>query len=115
VFVADGYGNRRVIVFDADTGAYKRHWGAYGNKPDDAAPKTRIYEGRGPEQFNTVHGIAVSNDGIVYVGDRVNNRIQSFQLDGKFIKEVFIERKTTARFGTGFGAAFSRDKEQRFF
>jgi DNA-binding beta-propeller fold protein YncE len=115
VFVADGYGNRRVIVFDADTGAYKRHWGAYGNKPDDAAPKTRIYEGRGPEQFNTVHGIAVSNDGIVYVGDRVNNRIQSFQLDGKFIKEVFIERKTTARFGTGFGAAFSRDKDQRFF
>ena len=105
VFVADGYGNRRVIVFDADTGAYKRHWGAYGNKPDDAASKTRIYEGEGPSQFNTVHGIAVSKDGIVYVGDRVNNRIQSFQLSGKFLKEVFIQRKTTARFGTGFGAA----------
>ena len=79
VFVADGYGNRRVIVFDAETGAYKRHWGAYGNKPDDAAPSPRIYEGPGPQQFNTVHGIAVSNDGIVYVGDRVNNRIQAFQ------------------------------------
>jgi DNA-binding beta-propeller fold protein YncE len=115
VFVADGYGNRRVIVFDADTGAYKRHWGAYGNKPDDAAPRTRIYEGPGPQQFNTVHGIAVSNDGIVYVGDRVNNRIQAFRLDGKFINEVFIERKTSARFGTGFGAAFSADKQQRFF
>lgn len=51
VFVADGYGNRRVIVFDAATGAYKRHWGAYGNKPDDAAPRTRIYEGPGPQQF----------------------------------------------------------------
>jgi sugar lactone lactonase YvrE len=101
-------------VFDADTGAYKRHWGAYGNRPDDAAPRTRIYEGRGPQQFNTVHGIAVSNDGIVYVGDRVNNRIQSFRLDGKFLKEVFIERKTSARFGTGFGAAFSHDKQQRF-
>jgi DNA-binding beta-propeller fold protein YncE len=85
VFVADGYRNRRVIVFDATTGAYKRHWGAYGNKPDDAAPFTRIYEGRGPEQFNTVHD------------------------------EVFIERQTKARFGTGFGAAFSPDAEQRYF
>jgi len=116
VFVADGYRNRRVIVFDATTGAYKRHWGAYGNKPDDAAPFTRIYEGaRGPEQFNTVHGIAVSKDGIVYVGDRVNNRVQAFRLDGTYINEVFIERQTKARFGTGFGAAFSPDAEQRFF
>jgi hypothetical protein len=115
LFVADGYGNRRVIVFDAETGRYKRHWGAYGNRPDDSAPFTRVYEGAGPPQFNTVHGIAVSNDGLVYVGDRVNNRIQSFRLDGTFVKEVFIERKTTARFGTGFGAAFSADKPQRFF
>jgi hypothetical protein len=115
VFVADGYGNRRVIVFDADTGAYKRHWGAYGNRPDDAASFDRIYEGRGPEQFNTVHGIAVSNDGIVYVGDRVNNRIQAFDLDGTYRTEVFIERQTTARFGTGFAVAFSPDEAQRFF
>jgi len=115
LFVADGYGNRRVIVFDADTGRYKRHWGAYGNTPDDNAPFTRVYEGAGPPQFNTVHGIAVSNDGLVYVGDRVNNRIQSFRLDGTFVKEVFIERQTTARFGTGFGAAFSADRAQRFF
>ena len=115
LFVADGYGNRRVIVFDADTGRYKRHWGAYGNKPDDSAPFTRVYEGAGPPQFNTVHGIAVSNDGLVYVGDRVNNRIQSFRLDGTFVKEVFIERQTKARFGTGFGAAFSADRAQRFF
>jgi hypothetical protein len=115
LFIADGYGNRRVIVFDADTGAYKRLWGAYGGKPDDTAPFTRIYEGPGPKQFNTVHGIAVSNDGIVYVGDRVNNRIQSFRLDGTFLNEVFIERKTSARFGTGFGVAFSSDKQQRFF
>ena len=58
---------------------------------------------------------AISNDGLVYVGDRVNNRIQSFHLDGKFVKEVFIERQTSARFGTGFGLAFSPDKQQRFF
>lgn len=115
IFVADGYGNRRVIVFDADTGAYKRHWGAYGNKPDDAAPRTRVYEGAGSPQFNLVHGVAVSNDGLVYVGDRVNNRIQVFKVDGTFVKELYIERKTSAGEGTAFGLAFSPDKRQQFF
>lgn len=115
IFVADGYGNRRVIVFDADTGTYKRHWGAYGKKPDDSAPRTRVYEGDGSPQFNLVHGIRISNDGLVYVGDRVNNRIQVFKLDGTFVKEVYIERKTSAAEGTGFDVAFSPDKSQRFF
>ena len=114
VYVSDGYGNRRVIVFDADTGAYKRHWGAYGEKPDDSAPRTRVYDGPGPRQFNLVHGIRISNDGLVYVGDRVNNRIQVFQKDGKFVKEGFIERKTSTPEGTAFDIAFSPDKEQRF-
>ena len=113
LFVADGYGNRRVIVFDAESGAYKRHWGAYGNRPDDAAPFTRVYDGPGPQQFNTVHGLGISNDGIVYVGDRVNNRIQSFRLDGTYLDEVFIERQTKGPFGTGFDVAFSPD-EQRY-
>src|SRR6185295_5703443 len=66
VFVADGYGNRRVIVFDADTGAYKRHWGAYGKKPDDSV-KWQAYKPNGPmpPQFQTVHGIVLSKDGQV--------------------------------------------------
>jgi hypothetical protein len=115
VFVADGYGNRRVIVFDADTGAYKRHWGAYGNKPDDSVPRTRTYEGPGPQQFNTVHGIRISNDDLVYVGDRVNNRIQVFKPDGTFVKEGYIERKTSGAEGTAFDVAFSPDKQQQFF
>jgi len=114
VFVADGYANRRVIVFDADTGAYKRHWGAYGKKPDDAVPRTRVYEGPGPEQFNTVHGIRISRDGLVYVGDRVNNRIQVFRPDGTFVREGFIERKTSGVEGTAFDIAFSPDKAQRY-
>ncbi len=114
VFVADGYGNRRVIVFDADTGAYKRHWGAYGNKPDDTVPRTRVFDGPGPAQFNTVHGIRISNDGLVYVGDRVNNRIQVFRPEGKFVKEGFIERKTSTPEGTAFDVAFSADKGQQF-
>src|SRR6478672_3032130 len=74
VFVADGYGNRRVIVFDADTGTYKRHWGAYGKRPDDKAPNARISNGQPAQQFNTPHGVAISNDGLVYVADRANNR-----------------------------------------
>jgi hypothetical protein len=64
VFVADGYGHRRIIVFDADTGKYKRHWGAYGHKPDDSAPAERILNGPGPQQFGIVHGVTVSEDGI---------------------------------------------------
>src|SRR2546421_1421083 len=65
-FVADGYGNRRIIVFDADTGAYKRHWGAYGRKPDDKAPNARQSTGQPSQQFNTPHGVTIPNDGIVY-------------------------------------------------
>jgi hypothetical protein len=114
VFVADGYGNRRVIVYDADTGAYKRHWGAYGNKPDDKASNARTFEGRGPEQFNLPHGIAISNDDLVYVCDRDNNRIQVFRPDGTFVKEGFIERNTRGEFGTAFDVAFSPDKQQKF-
>src|SRR5580700_7719279 len=113
VFVADGYGNRRVIVFDADTGAYKRHWGAYGNKPDDKAPKARQASGPGPQQFDTPHGIAVSEDGIVYVSDRANNRVQTFRTDGTFLKEGFIKRESKGT-GTAFGVALSADPQQRF-
>ena len=113
VFVADGYVNRRVIVRDADTGAFKRMWGAYGNTPDDKASKERIYEGPAPRQFNTVHGIKVSNDGLVYVNDRMNNRLQIFTLDGTFLREIFIERKTKL-LGTSFNTAFSRDPQQQW-
>jgi 6-phosphogluconolactonase (cycloisomerase 2 family) len=113
VFVADGYGNRRVIVFDATTGAYKRHWGAYGNKPDDKASKARQTSGPAPQQFNTPHGIEVSDDGTVYVTDRANNRVQAFSLDGKFLKEGFIKRESKGT-GTAFGVGLSADPQQRF-
>ena len=113
LFVADGYVNRRVIVFDADTGAFKRMWGAYGNPPDDATPKAFSGEGPGPQQFNTVHGIKVAADDLVYVNDRLNNRVQVFTLDGTFQREVFIERKTQL-LGTSFNTAFSPDPGQRW-
>jgi DNA-binding beta-propeller fold protein YncE len=112
LFVADGYVNRRVIVFDADSGTFKRMWGAYGNRPDDSVPNTRRDEGPGSPQFNTVHGIGVSDDGYVYVADRLNNRVQVFTLDGTFQREVFIERPTRL-LGTAFSVAFSEDAGQR--
>jgi DNA-binding beta-propeller fold protein YncE len=112
VFVADGYVNRRVIVLDADTGAFKRMWGAYGERPDDEASNSPQYAGPGARQFNTVHGIRVSNDGLVYAADRRNNRVQIFSLDGKFVREVFIERPTRL-LGTAFSIAFSPDDAQQ--
>ena len=102
LYVADGYGNRRVIVFDADTGKYKRHWGAYGNKPDDT--QLPPYNPKDPpaQQFRTpVHGVALANDGLLYVCDRTNDRIQVFKTDGTFVKEAFIEKDTL-----GDGSAF---------
>jgi DNA-binding beta-propeller fold protein YncE len=114
LFVADGYGNRRVIVFDADTGMYRRHWGAYGHKPDDAAPKTPVYEGPGDAQFNQVHHVRISNDGLVYVADRLNRRIQIFRIDGTFVKEAFVRRNSKETAGTVSSLAFSADPQQQF-
>jgi DNA-binding beta-propeller fold protein YncE len=114
VFISDGYMARRVIVFDADTGAFKRMWGGYGNKPDDWAPQLRAFEGPAAAQFNVVHTIAVSNDGLVYVGDRNNNRIQVFKIDGAFVKEAFVDRKWTDPSGTVCGLTFSADAPQQF-
>ncbi len=114
VFVSDGYRNRRVAVFDADTGKYKRHWGAYGKKPDDAASRTRTYDGSYPEQFNLSHDVQISRDDLVYVADRSNNRLQVFRPDGSFVKEAFIAREVRTPTGTVVTLAFSPDREQRF-
>ncbi len=145
LFVADGYGNKRIIVFDADTGAYKRMWGAFGNTPTDTPPAaaatpesggrgergaggrpTRIAakdlpsNDPGPPQFSTVHGVKVSNDGLVYVSDRGGKRVQVFTLDGKFLTQALVDRWCEA-IGQGCGngqtvasTAFSPDAGQRY-
>ena len=117
LFVADGYGNHRIVVFDAETGEYRRHWGAYGDEPDDsveASPRTGRGEGPGGRQFHVPHDVRISDDGLVYVADRGNNRIQVFTPDGEFVTEAFVEKQTSSLSGTAYSIAFSRDPEQTF-
>jgi DNA-binding beta-propeller fold protein YncE len=114
VFVADGYANRRVAVFDSETGAYKRHWGAYGKKPSDE--KTPPYDPAKPPsaQFgNPVHCVRFDKDGLVYVCDRTNDRVQIFRKDGTFVSEHVYEKSTLGT-GSVYELVFSPDKEQRF-
>src|SRR5438477_864759 len=114
LFVADGYGNHRVIVFDADTGAFKRTWGAFGKPPggvDNCAiigPKT-FPDGDGAPDFNVAHAIRVADDGMVYLADRENRRLQMFTSDGKFVKQLVRTATPFAR-----DLAFSPDPEQQF-
>ena len=156
LFVADGYGNRRVIVFDAETGRFKRMWGGFGSAPIDAPAAPRAggagggaragaspepagppppargagaaagapsgargtapldTTGDGPPQFGgPVHAVKVSNDGLVYVADRANRRIQVFDPDGRYRTQVFINRAGPST-NSAAGLAFSPDPDQRF-
>jgi len=114
-YVADGYFNRRVAVLDAATGKMKRFWGAYGQPPDDSV-NLGSYDPAAPpaKQFsNPVHCADVSNDGFVYVCDRLNDRLQVFRQDGTFVKEAFLAKNTKLS-GSVWDVAFSRDAQQRY-
>jgi len=114
VYVADGYVNRRVVVFDATTGAYKRHWGAYGAQPDDSP--LSAYDPSAPprKQFAPpVHCVRISRDGLVYVCDRSNNRMQIFRKNGTFVSEFSVE-KQSRDLGSVCDVAFSADPAQAF-
>lgn len=115
IYVADGYGNRRLVVFDAETGEYQRHWGAYGEAPVDEDPGAWDPDAPPSRTWRTpVHGLAISNDGLVYVTDRPSNRIQVFQKDGTYVTETVLAPET---FGPGstWGLELDPlDPEQRF-
>ncbi|MDB5808184.1 MAG: repeat-containing protein [Betaproteobacteria bacterium] len=114
LFVADGYGNHRVIVFDSDTGKFKRTWGAFGKPPGGVdrctvtAPKN-FPDTIGPADYNVVHAIRVANDGLVYVADRENRRLQVFKTDGTFVSQIVRPDISFAR-----DLALSPDAEQRY-
>jgi DNA-binding beta-propeller fold protein YncE len=114
-YVADGYGNKRVAVIDMESGKIKRYWGAYGNKPNDAPLGPYNPAAPPAQQFrNPVHCAELSRDNLVYVCDRVNDRIQVFQKDGTFVKEVFVEKNTRGD-GSVWDIAFSKDAQQKYF
>ena len=113
-FVADGYANHRVAVLDMKSGAVKRFWGAYGNVPSDS--NFGPYNPDAPliNQFRTpVHCAEPSNDGLVYVCDRPNDRIQVFEKGGKFVKEKQVSPRTLGD-GSVWDIAFSKDKDQKY-
>lgn len=123
LYVADGYTNRRVIVFDTETGAFKRMWGAFGNPPPATpptpAPPPRRAEGAaaetgdGPNEFRTVHGVELARDGTLYVADRDNGRVQVFDRNGRYKTQVFIHRTATSR-QSAAGIGLSADRAQRW-
>ena len=113
-YIADGYLNKRVAVLDADSGKMKRYWGAYGNKPDDT-PLPPYNPANPPAQqfYNPVHCADMSVDRLIYVCDRVGDRLQVFTPEGKFVKEAFYE-KETKNAGSVWDIAFSKDPQQRY-
>jgi len=113
VYIADGYGNRRIIVYDSDTGAFKRLWGAYGNKPNDDKQEPYSPDNWRAQQFRTTHAVHISNDGLVYVCDRDNDRIQVFTKQGKFVTEFPVRIETLSN-GSVWDLTFSADKEQKY-
>jgi DNA-binding beta-propeller fold protein YncE len=114
-YVADGYGNKRVAVIDMESGKIKRYWGAYGNKPSDAPLGPYNPAAPPAQQFrNPVHCAELSRDNLVYVCDRVNDRIQVFNKDGSFVKETFVAKNTRGD-GSVWDIAFSKDAQQKYF
>ncbi len=116
LYIADGYQNKRVVVVDAATGKYKRHWGAYGSAPIDPVSALPAYEpnAKPDSQFrNPVHCVRVAKDGLVYVCDRVNNRYQVFTKGGQFIDEVLYARDTLGN-GAMWDVDFSAGKRQKY-
>lgn len=109
IYIADGYGNRRVVVFDK-RGNYLRQWG-------EQATLAEAQQGVGGKFFQTVHGVNIGNDGLVYVNDRKGNRIQVFEMDGHFVRNIWVHRgfelANTASPGTCWDLVFSRDRDQR--
>ena len=113
-YVSDGYGNKRVAVLDMNSGKLKRFWGAYGNRPDDANLGPYNPEAPLAKQFrNPVHCAEPTNDGLVYVCDRPNDRIQVFKTSGEFVKEVRVAPATRGD-GSVWDIAFSRDAAQKY-
>ena len=133
IYVADGARNKRVLVYDMNTGAFKRGWGGHGvplseidNNP------TPEYDLSGPPPdlkpfAQTIHTIHLSKDGLLYLGERGADRVSVYKKDGTFVMSFFVHPSTQARgpdcggpfgkvgpCGTTFNMSFSADPEQKY-
>lgn len=119
VYVADGYGNQRVIVFDRDDGSFLRMWNAFGSSEFPQSPAeletmmATTVNGSGPSTFNAVHGVEMANDGKVYVSDRLNQRIQVFTPQGNYLGQTYVNQGHPSPL-TASGITFSPDKNQKY-
>lgn len=123
LYAADGYGNRRIVVFDTETGVFKRMWGAFGAAPPTTPmgpplpalrpPGIADQEGKGSLEFRSVHGVELSRDGLVYVSDRDHQRVQVFDRMGRYKTQAFVHRNARSRQTAG-GLALSPDRDQRW-
>ncbi len=116
VYIADGYLNRRVVVYDSNTGAFKRGWGAYGislGQISNGTPPGHNPSAPGKQFRGALVSIDMSSDGLVYVGDRGGDRVQVFTKEGKFVKEFLVHPKTLG-LGSVWSTAFSRDPQQKY-
>ena len=127
VYIADGYLNRRIVVYDSNTGAFKRGWGAYGvplseidngprpkYEPPPAPPPKSFGALNYPVRAGVVIGVDISKDGLVYVSDRGGDRVQIFTKQGKYVKEFIILPQTLGQYGSVWSTMFSRDPKQKY-
>jgi len=128
VYIADGYLNNRVVVYDSVSGQFRRGWGAYGiplsqieaatpEKPGSAGADHEtgyVPGGAADRQFRTpVHCARLSLDGFVYVCDRRNDRIQVFTREGHFVKEFVVHASTLGN-GSVWTIELSHDRGQHY-
>ncbi len=109
IFIADGYGNSRIAVFDRG-GHFLRQWGRQGTKEE-------VENGVGGVFMQVVHCVTIGNDGLVYVCDRQGDRVEVFDRMGNFKKNIVIHNGTEHMpdtWGTAWWVGFSPDREQKY-
>lgn len=134
IYIADGFVNKRILVYDMTTGEFKRGWGGKGQPlsaiDNDPTPPYDV-SGLPPDQEDfapAIHCAHVSHDKLVYACERGSDRIQVFTTQGQFVRSIWVHPETQARgdgcggiwsttdppCGTVYNLTFSHDPQQRY-